>query len=132
VSFIKNKKVLFASLAGIFACSFVNILPVLAQQYRLNCNNFRSEVQQQTCARLAYEKADGELNLVWKQVISKLSGETKKRLINRQLVWIEKRDSICDEETRVNRRGSGYRIFLNDCLRRETIEQTNFLRDYLR
>ncbi len=134
MGFINNKKVLFGSFWGIFAFSFVSILPVSAQQYQLSCDDRRSlsGVQMQTCARLAYEKADGELNLVWKQVISQLSGDAKERLIDRQLAWIEKRDSVCDDETRVNRGGSGYRIFLNDCLRRVTIERTEFLRDYLR
>lgn len=116
------------------ASAFLNILPVASQQHKLDCNNPRSMegVQQQTCARLAYEKADARLNSVWKRVVSRLSGDAKESLIGRQLAWIEKRDSICDDETRVNRGGIGYQIFLNNCLRRVTMERTEVLRGYLR
>ncbi len=134
MNFINNRKFLFGLGGGMIACAFVNILPAASQQYNLDCNNPRSlaGVQQQTCARLAYEKADAELNLVWKRVISGLTGDAKESLIDRQLAWIEKRDSICDDETRVSRGRSGYRMFLNDCLRRLTIERTEVLRGYLR
>ncbi len=134
MNFTNNKKVFFVLWGGMFASAFLNILPVASQQYKLDCNKPRSlaGVQQQTCARLAYEKADAELNLVWRRVVLGLSGDAKENLIDRQLVWIEKRDSICDDETRVNRGGSGYRIFLNNCLRRVTMERIEVLRGYLR
>jgi uncharacterized protein YecT (DUF1311 family)/pimeloyl-ACP methyl ester carboxylesterase len=133
MNFINTKKVLFGLWGGMIASAFLNILPAASQQYKLDCNNPRSlaGVQQQTCARLAYEKADVELNLVWKRVVSGLSGNAKESLIDRQLAWIEKRNSICDDETRVSRGRSGYRVFLNNCLRRVTIERTEVLRGYL-
>jgi uncharacterized protein YecT (DUF1311 family) len=93
---------------------------------------FTNEIERKRCARLAYESSDRELNSVWKQVISQLSGNQKERLIDRQLLWIKERDAICDRETQIKEQGSGYRVFLNTCLRRVTIERTEVLKGYLR
>ena len=107
------------------------VLPVSAQE-QTNCLRPDSGIAERRCARLAYEKADRELNAVWKEVISELSDNEKERLIDRQLTWIENRDIACDKETEDSRRGSGYRVCLNNCLRRVTNERTKFLRGYLR
>lgn len=131
MSFVLRKKDLLISLGFILTCSLGTVLPALSQD-DTSCLNLSIQVQIQRCARLAYEKADRELNSVWKEVISQLSIDEKERLIDRQLAWIEYRDSTCDDETQVSRGASGYRIFLNNCLRRLTIERTEFLRGYLR
>ena len=131
MDFVLRKKDLLISLGVMLTCALGAVLPVSAQD-RTNCARGNSGVEQQRCARLAYEKADRELNSVWKEVISQFSGNEKERLIDRQLAWIDERDATCDRETQDNRRGSGYRIFLNDCLRRVTIERTEVLRGYLR
>ncbi len=129
MDFVGRKKALFASI--MLTCSLGTVLPVSAQEL-INCLRPDSGIAERRCARLAYEQADRELNAVWKEVISGLTGNEKERLIDRQLAWIEYRDSTCDKETQVNRRGSGYRVFLNNCLRRITIERTEVLRGYLR
>ncbi len=135
MSFIGNKNALFVSLGILFTYSFVNILPVSAQ-YRLNCESasVTSQAGYGTCVGLEYKRADKELNAVWKQVISQMSGDEKERLIDQQLAWIDERDATCDKETRSIREngGNGYHIFLNLCLRRLTIDRTEILRGYLR
>ena len=133
MDFVVSRKAIFASWGFVLTCSLINILPVSAQD-QLNCESPSriSQARYGTCVALEYERADKELNSVWKQVISQLSGETKERLIDRQLAWIDERDAVCDRETEDRRRGMGYHIFLNLCLRRETIERTEVLRGYLR
>ena len=131
MGFVLRKKDLLISLGVMLTCALGAVLPVFAQD-RTNCARGNSGVEQKRCARLAYEKADRELNSVWKEVISELNGNEKERLIDRQLAWIENRDITCDKETKGNRRGSGYRVFLNNCLRRVTTERSEFLRGYLR
>ena len=114
---------------------FSGAVSPLSAQDDTSCVKSMYQVQRQRCARLAYEKSDRELNSVWKKVISQLSGNEKERLIDRQLAWIDERDAICDRETqdsRYSRQGSGYRTFLNSCLRRVTIERTEVLRRYLK
>ena len=131
MGFVLRNKDLLISLGAILACSVGAVLPVSAQE-QTNCLRPDSGIAERRCARLAYEKADRELNAVWKEVISELSDNEKERLIDRQLTWIENRDIACDKETEDSRRGSGYRVFLNNCLRRVTNERTKFLRGYLR
>ena len=131
INFINRNKVLLTSLGFMLTCFSGAVSPLSAQD-DTSCVKSMYQVQRQRCARLAYEKSDRELNSVWKKVISQLSGNEKERLIDRQLAWIDERDATCDRETQDNRRGSGYRIFLNDCLRRVTIERTEVLRGYLR
>lgn len=133
MGFMLRKKDLLISFGVMLTCALGAVLPVLARE-QTSCvqPQILSVVGQQRCARLAYEKSDRELNSVWKEVIFQLSGNEKERLIDRQLAWIEYRDATCDEETRINRGGNGYRIFLHNCLRKVTIERTKFLRGYLK
>ena len=133
MKFKDNNHILSTSLCFIFASSFGNILSASAQN-QPNCVRPSTTIEYNVCARLAYERADRELNTVWRQVISQLGSNEKERLIDRQLAWIEERDSTCDRETEISRRAgaSGYRGFLNDCLRRVTMERTQVLRRYLR
>ncbi len=131
MNFINKNKVLLTSLGFMLSCFSGAVSPLSAQD-DTSCVKPRYQVQIQRCARLAYEKADRELNSVWKEVISQLSSNEKERLIDSQLAWIDERDATCDRETRDNRGGSGYRIFLNSCLRRVTVERTEVLRGYLR
>ena len=131
MNFTNKNKFLLISLGFMLTCFSGAVSPLSAQD-NTSCVKPMYQVQMQRCARLAYEKADRELNSVWKEVISQLSGNERERLIDRQLAWIDERDATCDRETQDNRRGSGYRIFLNDCLRRVTIERTEVLRGYLR
>lgn len=132
---VVNRKVLFGSFGFMLVCSLGAILPVSAQN-QPNCESpsRTSQATYGTCVALEYERADKELNSVWKQVISQLSGDAKERLIDRQLAWIDERDATCDNETRSIREngGNGYHIFLNLCLRRVTIQRTEVLRGYLR
>jgi uncharacterized protein YecT (DUF1311 family) len=130
---INKNKVLLTSLGFMLTCSFGAVLPMSAQN-QPNCESpsRTSQATYGTCVAVEYERADKKLNSVWKQVISQLSGDAKERLIDRQLAWIDERDAICDRETQDSKRGMGYRIFLNLCLRRVTIERTEVLRGYLR
>ena len=134
MNFINKNKVLLTSL-GFMLTYFSGAISPLSAQDDTSCVKPMYQAQMQRCARLAYEKSDRELNAVWKKVISQLSGNEKERLIDRQLAWIDERDAICDRETqdsRYSRQGSGYRTFLNSCLRRVTIERTEVLRRYLK
>jgi len=131
MSFKNRNHILITASSILLITGFGNILPSSAQN-QPNCTNPNTTIEYNRCARLAYETADRELNSVWQQVISQLSGNQKERLIDRQLAWIEERDSTCDRETADNRGGTGYRGFLSNCLRRVTMERTEFLRGYLR
>ncbi|MEG4498766.1 lysozyme inhibitor LprI family protein [Microcoleus sp. F10-C6] len=101
----------------------------LAQQ--INCDRPQGDVQVRTCIRLRYEASDRQLNEVYKQLISQLSGEERSLLSEAQLGWIKVRDKTCEFEVYQNRGGTGYRGFLNECLDRMTKQRTGELQRYI-
>jgi uncharacterized protein YecT (DUF1311 family) len=97
---------------------------------RINCNDPKSGVEEKYCAGLAYEAVDKRLNQVYRQLTSKLARTEKQRLVEAQLAWIKYRDKNCDFETYSSRNGTGYGVFLNECLQRITKQRINDLQQY--
>jgi uncharacterized protein YecT (DUF1311 family) len=85
-----------------------------------NCANANSNVEYKECQHRAYAAADRRLNQVYQQIISRLTGVEKQKLINAQLAWIKFRDNNCDFETYGTMKGSGYSGFVSECLERMT------------
>ncbi|MEG4856027.1 lysozyme inhibitor LprI family protein [Microcoleus sp. K1-B6] len=103
---------------------------VIAQQ--INCDRPQGDVQVRACIRLNYEASDRQLNEVYKQLISQLSGEERSLLSEAQLGWIQLRDKTCEFEVYKSRGGTGYGGFLNECLDRMTKQRTAELEQYLK
>jgi uncharacterized protein YecT (DUF1311 family) len=101
----------------------------LAQQ--INCDRPQGDAQVRTCIRLKYEASDRQLNEVYKQLMSQLSGEERSLLSEAQLGWIQLRDKTCEFEVYKNRGGTGYGGFLNECLDRMTKQRAGELEKYL-
>ncbi|MEG4502897.1 lysozyme inhibitor LprI family protein [Microcoleus sp. F6_B4] len=101
----------------------------IAQQ--INCDRPQGDVQVRTCIRLRYEASDRQLNEVYKQLMSQLSGEERALLSEAQLGWIQLRDKTCEFEVYKSRGGTGYGGFLNECLDRMTKQRTGELEKYL-
>jgi uncharacterized protein YecT (DUF1311 family) len=108
--------------------SFYVSLPAIAQSKVDRCTNPRSTSEGRVCANSAFEAADNNLNKVYKQIYSKLSRVEKRKLTKAQLNWIKFRDDNCTSEVEINRGGTGYSIFLNECLKRTTEARTKELR----
>lgn len=107
-------------------------LPAIAQSKADRCTNpsiSRSNVEEKGCANRAFEAADNKLNRIYKQVYSKISSIEKKQLTKAQLNWIKFRDDNCTFEVEINRGGTGYSIFLNECLQRMTEARTKELKN---
>ncbi|AFZ11416.1 protein of unknown function DUF1311 [Crinalium epipsammum PCC 9333] len=98
---------------------------------KINCNAPSSGVEEKYCAGLAYEAVDKRLNQVYRQLTSKLAGTEKQRLVEAQLAWIKYRDKNCDFETYSSRNGTGYSVFLRECLQRITQQRINDLKQYV-
>ena len=78
----------------------------------------------------AYMKADKELNLVYKQVMSVLNEQEKVNLKNAQKKWIARKESSCKKEASDG--GSMASMILHNCLEEKTIQRTKELRAMLR
>ncbi|MBM4174456.1 MAG: DUF1311 domain-containing protein [Ignavibacteria bacterium] len=80
----------------------------------------------------AYMKADKELNLVYKQVMSALNEQEKASLKSAQKKWISRKESTCKKEANEYEGGSMAPMILNNCLEEKTIQRTKELRAMLR
>lgn len=134
MGFMTKKKVLFGSLGITFACFFVNLLPMTAQsqpdcQLEMDKGN---SIEYKRCVYLEYQRADNILNSVWKQVVSQLNENERERLIDEQIVWIKKRDEICERENPNWKKSTWVRAALQKCVARVTMQRTRILRGYLR
>jgi uncharacterized protein YecT (DUF1311 family) len=111
--------------------SSVTAIPSDAIAQQINCENPGSNVEYKECARRAYQAADRRLNQVYQQVLSRVKGEERQKLIEAEEVWIQFRDRHCDFQVYRNRGGTGYGGFLSNCLEQITNERTAHLKSYL-
>ncbi len=71
---------------------------------------------------MEFQKADKEINTVYKDVMSKLSSGVRGELKREQIAWIKKKESTCDAE--------GDEVKRLQCMIRMTNERTEELKKY--
>ena len=79
----------------------------------------------------AYEKVDKELNLVYKQVIGKMSEQEKTKIKTAQRKWIKMKESSCTKEAAKYEGGSMYAMIYHDCLAIKTKKRISELKKML-
>ena len=79
----------------------------------------------------AYEKVDKELNLVYKQVIGKMSEQEKTKIKTAQRKWIKMKESSCTKEAAKYEGGSMYAMIYHDCLAIKTKKRITELKKML-
>ncbi|MEG4800511.1 lysozyme inhibitor LprI family protein [Microcoleus sp. ARI1-B5] len=109
----------------------IEVTPTLIAQQQYICENATTNIEINRCLRLRYEASDKRLNQVYKQLMSKLSRQERSTLITIQRQWIKSRDRDCNFEVSINRGGTGYSGFLNQCLERKTAQRTAELQSRL-
>jgi uncharacterized protein YecT (DUF1311 family) len=75
-----------------------------------------------------YQKADAELNAVYKEIIKDASEKQKKLLVQAQKDWIKFRDSKCAYEASIYEGGSMQPMVRYSCLEETTKARTEDLR----
>jgi|688.fasta_scaffold372832_1 uncharacterized protein YecT (DUF1311 family) len=91
----------------------------------------QSQLDMNDDAIRAYEKADKELNLVYKQVIGTMSELDKTTLKTDQRKWIKIKESSCKKEAAEYEGGSMYDMIYYDCLARKTKKRITELKKML-
>ena len=79
----------------------------------------------------AYKKVDKELNLVYKQVIGKMSEQEKTKIKTAQRKWIKMKESSCTKEAAEYEGGSMYPMIYHDCLAIKTKKRLTELKKML-
>jgi uncharacterized protein YecT (DUF1311 family) len=106
-----------------------------------NCDNQTDQQTMNQCAGLDYEKADAELNSVWKsakksaedadtEYSDDLKGEAE-ALLKAQRGWIAYRDGQCDLAGFEARGGSMESMLVSGCLAEMTKARTKELQTYV-
>lgn len=123
------------------AAVLVAILPATAQE-QLNCANPGPQIEMNMCAWQAFEKADAELNQVWKEaqaaakaldvreIKPNLRGAAK-ALLDGQRGWIAYRDGNCELAGWEMRGGSAEPMVKSGCLELMTKARTKELREFV-
>lgn len=97
-----------------------------------NCGDKTNQTDMNICAGQAYEKADKELNAVYKQIEARLKddADTTKLLVAAQKAWIGFRDAQCNfASSKVT--GSLYPFISSTCLQGQTLSRIQDLKVFL-
>jgi uncharacterized protein YecT (DUF1311 family) len=98
------------------------------------CGETGTQAEANACARGDYEKADAELNKVYKQLLAELAGyqgEDGQKLRHAQSLWLQYRDANCESESSIYQGGSIRPAVYNSCLASVTRERTGRLKEFL-
>jgi uncharacterized protein YecT (DUF1311 family) len=96
------------------------------------CPGAQSQHDMNRCAARARERADAELNKVYRQLMKDTSGAERAKLRSAQLAWIKFRDAHCDYESVGNTGGTIYPMVVSFCLARVTADRGKQLQEILR
>lgn len=86
----------------------------------INCKSPKATAEENYCAEKANERANLELNALYKKLRDKLNQNDKDVLAQTERKWVALRDEICDFETQPAENGTGWSGFSSDCLTRLT------------
>ena len=85
------------------------------------------------CSAKKYKQADGELNEVYQQLMSKLDDEGHKTsLKTAQVAWLKYRDTNCDFESYLNRGGTIYSVIVTECKTSMTTSRTKEMKEQIK
>ncbi|HEX8423249.1 MAG TPA: lysozyme inhibitor LprI family protein [Pyrinomonadaceae bacterium] len=96
------------------------------------CPGSNTQYELNQCAARARDKADAELNKVYRELVKDTGTAERAKLRAAQLAWIKFRDAQCDYESIGNKGGSMYPMVSSFCLARVTTERVKRLQEILR
>ncbi|HEY9401774.1 MAG TPA: lysozyme inhibitor LprI family protein [Pyrinomonadaceae bacterium] len=96
------------------------------------CLGSNTQFELNQCAARARDKADAELNKVYRELMKDAGTAERVKLRAAQLAWIKFRDAHCDYESVGNKGGSIYPMVFSFCLAKVTVERVKQLREIMR
>jgi uncharacterized protein YecT (DUF1311 family) len=96
------------------------------------CPGSNTQFELNQCAARARDKADAELNKVYRELMKDAGTTERAKLRAAQLAWIKFRDTQCDYESVGNKGGSIYPMVVSFCLARVTGARVKQLQEILR
>jgi uncharacterized protein YecT (DUF1311 family) len=95
------------------------------------CPGSHTQFELNQCAARARDKADAELNQVYRELMKDTSGAERAKLRDAQLAWLKFRDAHCDYESIGNKGGSIYPMVASFCLAKVTRGRVEQLREII-
>lgn len=123
-------KLILQTAAAVLCLATVLITPAHAQHMNAGntgCEDAGSEVDVSNCFYESWQKADLELNQVYKRIIRVMPVKHRPALTMSQRNWIRFRDSFCDAESSLYSGGSANGKVHRACLTAVTKQQTSAL-----
>lgn len=98
-----------------------------------SCGDLTNQTDMNICAGKAYEKADTELNSLYKQIEGRLKddADTTKLLVSAQRAWVAFRDAECGFSSSMVAEGTVYSFVHSSCLEGLTQTRIEDLKGYL-
>ncbi|MGB3238018.1 MAG: lysozyme inhibitor LprI family protein [Geitlerinemataceae cyanobacterium] len=96
----------------------------------IDCTQAISNIELKYCAEQAYQAAERQLDRTYQQVLTRLDFQEQQRLREIQQTWTGFRDRNCELEVSPTSGGTGYGLFLHQCLERLTLARTIDLENY--
>jgi uncharacterized protein YecT (DUF1311 family) len=121
----------------IIICVLVLGVVVFAQKKKGEtdpCKDPMTQFDMNFCSRRDYEKADAELNKVYKKLTLELAGFTndlRPKFQEAQSLWLKYRDANCDSESSIYEGGSIRPTIYYSCLASVTRERTKRIKAFL-
>lgn len=96
----------------------------------IDCKQATSNIELKYCAEQSYQAAERDLDRTYQQVLTRLNPQEQQRLREIQQTWTGFRDRNCELEVSPTSGGTGYGLFLHQCLERMTKARTIDLENY--
>lgn len=96
------------------------------------CPGANNQHELNRCAALARDRADAELNKVYRELIKDTGATERAKLRAAQLAWLKFRDAHCDYTSIGNKGGSIYPMVVSFCLAGVTNARVKQLQEILR
>lgn len=95
------------------------------------CMNAKTQIEMNECYNQQAKKADAELNVVYRKLMSALDQNSQAKLKAAEIAWIKYRDANCAFVAGVNEGGSVYLTAVSVCTADMTHKRINELKDIL-
>jgi uncharacterized protein YecT (DUF1311 family) len=125
---------MFGTIIVIICVLGVNVFAQKKRVERDPCKDPMTQFDINICSRRDYEKADAELNKVYKKLMLELAGFTndlRPKFQEAQSLWLKYRDSNCDGESSIYEGGSIRPTVYYSCLASVTRERTKRIKAFL-
>ena len=121
------------TIGGILGITFFTMpRKLFAESINPNCQSPETQTDMNICAGLDAEKADQQLNQVYKQLKAGITDpQSIKELINAETAWIKFRDNDCKFAAGLNSGGSIAPMMYSLCVEKLTKQRTEQLKGYL-